>query len=282
LKKSGRARAGSTRRSNLSNPSNRSYSSDGADGWDDYAPFYDWENARTHGRRDVAFWRRLVTREQAPVLELGCGTGRLLLPLARTGVAVTGVDRSSPMLAHAIARARKLPRARRPSMALGDIRALPFASRAFGVVIAPYGMVQSVIADRDLDRTLGEIHRVLDRGGLVGIDLVPDLAVWPPSPPHVALRGRGAPGTTIELRESVRQDPRRGLTVFDDTFVVRRRGRRALTRRFTLTFRTRPMREMLRRLDAAGFDVEAVLGDYRGGPWDTRADVWVILARKRS
>jgi SAM-dependent methyltransferase len=204
------------------------------------------------------------------------------MPLARTGAPVTGIDRSRPMLAHAIARARRLPRARRPAMALGDIRALPFASGAFGVVIAPYGMVQSLIGDRDLDRTLGEIHRVLDRGGLVGIDLVPDLAVWPPAPPHVALRGRGARGTTIELRESVRQEPRRGLTIFDDTFVVRRRGRRPETHRFTLTFRTRPMREILRRIDRAGFDVEAVLGDYRGGPWDTRADVWVILARRRA
>ena len=29
---------------------------DGATGWDDYAPFYDWENAQTVARRDVAFW----------------------------------------------------------------------------------------------------------------------------------------------------------------------------------------------------------------------------------
>jgi hypothetical protein len=37
---------------------------------------------------------------------------------------------------------------------------------------------------------------------------------------------------------------------------------------------------MARRLAAAGFEVTAVLGDYRGGPWDPRAEVWILLARK--
>ena len=36
---------------------------------------------------------------------------------------------------------------------------------------------------------------------------------------------------------------------------------------------------MARRLEAAGFGIDAVLGDYDGGPWDERADVWVILAQ---
>jgi urea transport system substrate-binding protein len=32
---------------------------------------------------------------------------------------------------------------------------------------------------------------------------------------------------------------------------------------------------------AGSFDVDAVLGDYRGRPWDDRADVWIIMAKKR-
>ena len=50
--------------------------------------------------------------------------------------------------------------------------------------------------------------------------------------------------------------------------------------RFSLTFRTLSVRQMAKRLEAAGFSIEAILGDYQGGPWDERADVWVILARK--
>jgi hypothetical protein len=35
------------------------------------------------------------------------------------------------------------------------------------------------------------------------------------------------------------------------------------------------------RLERAGFRIQAVLGDYRGAPWDDRSDVWVILAARR-
>ena len=71
---------------------------EGHHGWDDYARFYDWENARTLGRRDVPFWRRIATEAGGRVLELGCGTGRITLPLARAGAKITGIDRSTPML----------------------------------------------------------------------------------------------------------------------------------------------------------------------------------------
>jgi trans-aconitate 2-methyltransferase len=74
---------------------------DGADGWDAYAPFYDWENARTVARRDVPFWRGLAAAQPGPVLELGCGTGRIALPVAQAGVTLVGVDRSPAMLAEA-------------------------------------------------------------------------------------------------------------------------------------------------------------------------------------
>src|SRR3954462_8921405 len=80
---------------------------EGWTGWDEYAPFYDWENARTLGRRDVPFWRTLALQAHGPVLELGCGTGRISLPLGRAGVSLVGVDRSEPMLARARQRVRR-------------------------------------------------------------------------------------------------------------------------------------------------------------------------------
>jgi len=249
------------------------------DGWDAYAPFYDWENARTLGRRDVPFWRALARRVGQPVLELGCGTGRLLTPLARAGVDVTGIDLSGPMLARAVARARRLPRPRRPAIVQGDIRALPFADRSFGCVMAPYGMVQSLLTDRDLAASLRDAARVLDRGGWLGVDLVPDLARWPVYRSQVRLRGRAARGATVTLVESVRQDRRRGLTIFDEQF-IERVGRTERRRRFSLTFRTLPMAAMLRRIARAGFRIDEVVGDYQGAPWDAHADVWLVLARR--
>ena len=256
-------------------------SATGTRGWDQYAPYYDWENARTLGRRDLPFWRDVARRERkrGPLLEFGCGTGRLLIPLARAGIGATGVDLSSPMLGYAIARARKLPRARRPRIARADIRRLPFRARTFGMVLAPYGMLQSLIDDRDLDSALAEAARVLRPGALLGIDLVPDLATWSEYHREVRMRGRSAQGGAVTLIESVRQDRRRGLTIFDEDF-TERRGRKKTRARFSLTFRTRPMHEIIDRLERAGFTIDTIVGSYKGGAWDPLANVWVILARR--
>jgi SAM-dependent methyltransferase len=252
---------------------------DGASGWDEYAAFYDWENARTLGRRDLPFWRALAERVDAPVLELGCGTGRLLVPLARGGNHVTGIDRSAPMLSYARRRLRRSRVPIRAALVRGDIRHLPFRKRSFGLVMAPYGMLQSLTRERDLRETLEAVARVTKRSALFGIDLVPDLPRWTEYRDRVTLRGRDNHGAAITLRESVKQDRRRGLTTFDQEY-TRRQGRLTDSHRFSLTFRTLSVPQVSSRVRDAGFAVEAVLGDYAGGPWDNRADVWIILARR--
>ena len=256
--------------------------SEGYAGWDDYAPFYDWENARTLGRRDVPFWRTEALATDGFVLELGCGTGRIAVPLGRAGVRVVGIDRSHPMLV--LAR-RRLVRARlkgQVGLIRGDIRAVPFPDSAFGMVMAPYGVLQSLLRERDLAATLGAVHRVLRRGASFGVELVADLPSWAEYQKRVSLKGwrhrRG--GAHITLLETVRQDRARHLTIFDQEF-TERRGHQRHSRRFALTFRTLSVPQMARRLEKAGFEITAQLGDYRGGPWRPGAEAWIILARRR-
>ncbi len=256
--------------------------SEGYAGWDEYAPFYDWENARTLGRRDVPFWRAAALAAGGPVLELGCGTGRIAVPLGRAGVRLVGIDRSYPMLA--LAR-RRLARARltgQVGLVRGDIRAVPFPDAAFAMAMAPYGVLQSLLRERDLAATLGSVRRVLRRGGTFGVELVADLPSWGEYQKRVSLKGwrhrRG--GAHITLVETVRQDRARHLTIFDQEF-TERGGHQRLSRRFALTFRTLSMPQMARRLEKAGFEITALLGDYRGGSWHSGAEVWIILARRR-
>lgn len=272
---------------------------EGWQGWDAYAPFYDWENAQTLGRRDVPFWQRLASEARGPVMELGCGTGRVSIPLARAGIDLVGVDRSEPMLARARQRISRSPNRQfgkpggsgtakatgtaraAPSVRFvrADIRQLPFEDQAFPMVIAPYGILQSLIRPRDLTATLASVARVVAPGGTFGIDLVPDVPKWSEYSNRVQLRGK-AGGAQLTLVESVRQDPKRRLTTFEQTY-VERRGGRTREHRFDLTFRTLSVPQMSRQLERAGFSVDAVLGDYRGRPWDDRADVWIIVAKKR-
>ncbi len=252
---------------------------EGWQGWDDYAPFYDWENARTLGRRDVPFWRRIALEAGGSVLELGCGTGRIARPLVRAGVSVVGVDRSAPMLNRARRRLAKLSSKKAPRLVRGDIRLLPFTPRAFRTVIAPYGVLQSLLVDRDLAAALDSVARVIEPGGTFGLDLVPDVPNWREYSNRVQLRGPAGRGVHLTLIESVRQDRAHRLTTFEQRYVERRNGR-STEHRFELTFRTLSVQRMTDRLNRAGFVVDRVLGDYRGRPWDERADVWIILAKK--
>ena len=258
----------------------------GHEGWDEYAPFYDWENAQTLGKRDVPFWRRLSRRtldewpiRQRRVLELGCGTGRVTFPIARDGVAIVGIDRSSEMVQRALTRKRRLRKKRAIQLVRGDIRHLPFPADTFPLVIAPYGILQSLLRERDLASTLEAVHQTLAPGGIFGLELVADLPAWREYRNRVTLRGRRPNGAHITLTESVRQDRKRKLTVFEQVY-RERAGRKITTREFTLTFRTLTVHQMASRLQKAGFEAVTLLGDYQGAPWDLRAEAWILLAQK--
>lgn len=265
-------RAGARRRSTAA-------PKEGWHGWDDYADFYDWENAQTLGRRDVPFWQRMTRAVEGTVLELGCGTGRITMPLARDGVRLVGVDRSAEMLARARRRVGRQRRGVRPALVRADIRTLPFPDGSVPMVMAPYGILQSLLSNRDLTATLAEVSRVVADDGIFALELVADLPAWSEYSRRVSLRGRAPGGSQVTLIESVRQDAPRGLTIFDQEF-VERRGRAVRRRRFALTFRTVSVPQMARRLNRAGFRVEARLGDYDGGPWHRQADAWILIARK--
>jgi len=256
-------------------------SEEGYEGWDDYAAYYDWENAQTVGKRDIPFWRRMASAANGPVLELGCGTGRVALPLAKNGTRIVGIDRSETMLDRARTRLRRSRLQKLVTLVRGDIRHLPFPDRSFPLVIAPYGILQSLLVERDLAKTLEAVARVLERNGTFGLELVADLPAWSEYSKRVSLKGkRGPNGAPITLIESVQQDRKKGITRFEQEF-VEGRGGAAVRRTFSLAFRTLTVPQMVNRLEKAGLEVSAVLGDYQGGPWDLRAEVWIILARQR-
>src|SRR2546427_3398747 len=117
------------------------------------------------------------------------------------------------------------------------------------MVIAPYGVLQSLVREADLAATLESVGRVIDRCGTFGVDLVPDVPKWREYQNRVQLRGK-ADGAHLTLVESVRQDRRRHLTTFEQVY-VERRGRRTREHRFELVFRTLTVPAMTRQLERA-------------------------------
>ena len=142
-------------------------------------------------------------------------------------LAVVGIDRSEEMLARARKRVARARLGRYLSLVRGDIRELPFTRRTkFSAVLAAYGILQSLTRERDLTRTFASVARVLRRGGLFAIDVVPDLPKWDEYRNRTSLSGRRGRDTTLTLVETVRQDRARRLTIFDQEYRERRGGER--------------------------------------------------------
>ena len=124
------------------------------------------------------------------MLELGCGTGRIAVPVARAGAPFVGIDRSEAMLTRARQRLRARSLAPCRCWCAATSARCRSAAGAFALVMAPYGMLQSLMRERDLRATLTVGRAVLPRGGLFGIDLVPDLPRGPNTERRVSLTGR--------------------------------------------------------------------------------------------
>ena len=77
------------------------------------------------------------------------------MPVARVAPRFVGIDRSEPMLRQLRARIRRARLTGKASIVRGDIRVLPFRRRwRCRLVMAPYGMLQSLLSDEDLAATL--------------------------------------------------------------------------------------------------------------------------------
>src|SRR6478752_5274852 len=115
--------------------------------YDRIARFYDVDMAQNMRFEDVAFYAHQCTRRPGRVLELGCGNGRILLPLMGRGIDAVGIDASGPMLVELARKAKA--RGQAPRILRSDVRRLPFA-RAFTTVLAPYSLPTYMATAADL------------------------------------------------------------------------------------------------------------------------------------
>ena len=113
-------------------------------------------------RQDVGFY--LEEAKRAPgggkVLEVGCGTGRILLPIARAGIPITGIDGSRQMLE----RCRTKLSGERVTLAQHDMRNFELGER-FALIIAPFRVVQHLTTIDDQLQFLATVSRHLAPGG---------------------------------------------------------------------------------------------------------------------
>ncbi len=133
------------------------------------ARFYDAETASM--TEDLAFYSGLAAETGGPVLDVGCGTGRVMLHLAQEGLRVVGVDVSEAMLARARRKLAVLPDLRDSVTLLqGDVLEVGLAER-FGLVAVPYNGFMHFRTQEAQLRALERMRDWLLPGGLLVLDL---------------------------------------------------------------------------------------------------------------
>ena len=119
---------------------------------DTWADIYDSVHTLTE---DIPFWIEEAQASGGPVLDLGCGTGRVAIPIAQAGVQVVGLDSSAEMLKLARAKARRLGlSAEALRFVRGDMRSFSQGQR-FPLVIIPFRSFQLLISVADKCQALG-------------------------------------------------------------------------------------------------------------------------------
>ncbi len=141
--------------------------------YDAWADLYD--SVYSYVRDDIPFYIEEALAAGGPVLELGCGTGRVTIPIAAAGVDITGVDSSMAMLTVARRKAEVLPESARLQLVEGDMRE-GYLGQKFNLVIIPFRGFLALMTVEDQMSALSIISSHLVPGGKLVFDVfVPDL-----------------------------------------------------------------------------------------------------------
>jgi SAM-dependent methyltransferase len=242
--------------------------------------------AGSEAEHDVEFYLAQVRRWGSPVLDLGCGTGRVGIALAEQGIDVVGLDLSAPMLRIAERkRTRLAPEvARRLTFVEGDITDFNL-DQTFPLIITPARSFQFMLTSATQRSALAAMRRHLRPDGALVLQLFDPRLEWcVPTPDTQGPSDRGTvrnPVTGLDVRIEVIErapDPMRQL--IDELYrftELDASGRevRTATERLVLRWTLRSELRLLAELE--GFAVEAEYGGFRGGaPGYGVEQVWIL------
>ena len=239
---------------------------------------------------DTQFYVEEAVKAGSPVLELGCGTGRILIPVAQAGVEIVGLDRASLMLKIAREKISDLGQdaLNRIELVQGDMRSL-MLERKFNLVMIPYRAFLHLLTPDDQKQALWRIRdHLVDGGRLVMNNSDPRLEslvrqLDQPEPPlrlHADIV-RPDNGNRVVVWNSVKFDPATQIHSEDRIFEEIDGCGRVLSKTYTtLIYRHIYRYEMEHLLELCGFEVEALYGDFQRGQFRYGSEqVWI--ARKK-
>lgn len=133
------------------------------------AEFYD---VSYDTRKDIDFFVGYSRKARVKTLELGCGTGRILIPTAIAGCEITGLDLSSFMLKKCQKKINRQPKKVQELIRIVEGNMVDFnIDKRFSLITIPFRSLQHLISTEEQRSCLHCVHKHLDSGGLLILDL---------------------------------------------------------------------------------------------------------------
>jgi SAM-dependent methyltransferase len=235
---------------------------------------------------DLPLYLELAKAQGGRVLEVACGSGRVLVPLVRGGCDVIGVDISPHMLA--LTRQKldaELPLAGSARLVQADMREFELAERDLDLAIVAVKSVAYLTEREDQLRCLSRIAAHLRPGGLLAIDFMHPRPDWVGAPTgsmrdDLLQRVPGRGFTLSRVESVVSTDLARQVRVIRSIYELIDDHGAVIEKRFVeWPYRWTYRFEAEHLLERAGFDVEAVYGGYQREPFASESAAMLFLAR---
>ncbi len=249
--------------------------------FDAFARHYD--DDYRHYDADLELITAIAADCGAPILELGCGTGRAMLPLAEQGLAVTGVDISNGLLSIAKDKIKEAGHRDNLSAVYGDIRTVSLPTTAFRFAYCVSNTLMHCTTQADQLLVLENTFRHLAPDGILLIDLFnPDLVALSEVAglQELADSWEDSNGAQV-LKWSIRTADA-ASQIQETCFIYEEISADGSSRKtlcpFTLRFLWPSEGKLL--LEKAGFEVMSVWGDFDGESYHSGSERLIFLARK--
>ncbi len=245
------------------------------------ARYYDAENADKTD--DIEFYKERLTDYPGPVLEIGCGSGRVVLPLAREGHTIHGIDNNAAMLARAHRRVEMQPDAY-PNLTLqdGDVLTDDIPGGPFASVIMSYNMLMHFHRQDQQIALLERLRTLADDGALLVLDLpnAGEMFATPDSDAITLERTFIEPETGHMVMQQAVSALDRATQLMRVTWIYDEiTGDGTLKRTVAPTlFRYVFPYEIQLLLDRCGWQVDTLYGDTDGSPFEDGAPRMIVQA----
>lgn len=247
--------------------------------FDAFARFYDADYGSFLD--DLPFYRALARRTGGPAIELMCGSGRLLAPLAKEGVAITGIDISPELLTTARRKLEALGLGKKVTLEIGDVRQ-PLPGGPYNLAFVAINSFMHLGSSDDQLAALASVAQALDTGGVLALDLFnPDPRELLRQNGELVLDKRFVMEDGTPVQKFVAQSVDMAEQISHVTFIYDELVD-GFVRRTTLPFDMRWLYrfELEHLLARCGLELEALYGSYELDDYDQSSPLMLAVAVK--